>query len=64
MAEFCLCPKILPENKLKGFGLTSLAVKTSRQPNTDTVMLLLVLILIQVYNEKEQVGQKETKWAV
>ena len=31
----------------------------SKQPNIDSAPFLLVITLMQVYNEKEQVGQKE-----
>lgn len=59
MARFCSCAKNLPEDKLKGFGLISLAEKASTQPGTGTVMLLSVLTLRQVYNEEEQVDKKK-----
>ena len=48
------CSKNLSEEKLKGFGLISLA-------NPDSVVLLFIVTLIQVCSEKEQVGQKETQ---
>lgn len=58
---FCPSAKNLLEDKLKGFGLISLAEKTSTQPGTGIVMLLLLLTLRQVYNVKEQVGKKKHK---
>lgn len=35
VAAFCPCPKNLPEAKLKGSGLLSLAEEISRQPNNN-----------------------------
>lgn len=52
------CPKNLPETKLKSFRLMVLA-EVSRQPSVDFVMWLLVVTFMQIYNEKEQVGQRE-----
>lgn len=54
------CPDRLPEAKLKSIRLISLVV-ISRQPNMDSVTWLLVIIIVQVYNEKEQAGQKEVQ---
>jgi hypothetical protein len=53
--------KNLPQAKLRSKGLFSLAEEISRQPNIDFVVLLLVITLLQVYKEKEQVGQKQYK---
>lgn len=51
-------PKNLPKPSLKGNGLISL-VEISRLPNIDSATWFLVIIVIQVYTEKEQMGQKE-----
>ena len=48
--------KNLPEVKLKRSGLISLAEDVSRQPDVDCAMRLLVITLMQLYNEKEQAG--------
>ena len=50
LAPFHPCCK----NKLKSFGLMSLAEKISRQSSIASVMWLLVMILMQIYNEKRQ----------
>jgi hypothetical protein len=44
----------LHEAKLKSFGLISFAEEISRQPNIDSVTWLVVITLMQIYNEKEQ----------
>lgn len=59
-AAFCLCPKNLLEAKLKSFGLMS-AEEISGEPNTDCVTWSLEIILVQIYNEREQAGQKKCK---
>jgi hypothetical protein len=60
VAAFCPCltsplhkKRNLSEAKLKSFGLMTLA-EISRQPNIDSVLWLLVVTLMQIYNEKEQ----------
>jgi hypothetical protein len=53
VTAFCPCPKILSGVKLKGFGLMVLKWMISRQPSIGYVMWLLVVTLVQVYNEKE-----------
>lgn len=60
VTAFCPCPKFLLEIKLKNFGLISSTEEISRQPNVSS-MWLLVKILLQIYNEKEQARQRETK---
>ena len=42
VAEFCLCPKNLPDAKLKSFGLILLAEEISRQPSTDCQVVISV----------------------
>jgi hypothetical protein len=54
VAAFHICSKSLPEDKLKCFGLMTLAEKISKQPIIDYIVGLLVARLMQVYNEKEQ----------
>ena len=56
---FVLCPKNLPGAKLKRFALTVLAEEISRQLNSDSVMWLLVITIMQTYTKKKQVGQKK-----
>ena len=56
MAVFCPCSKNLCEGKLQSFDLVS-KTEISRQPSIDSVTWLLVIILVQVYIEKEQMGQ-------
>lgn len=58
MADFCTCPKNILEAKLKSFRLLLLAEKISRQPNIGSTPRLLVITLMQVYNDKKQKGQK------
>lgn len=55
VAAFYSCPKNLLEVKLKSFRLISLAEEIS----SNLAVWLLVITLLQVYNEKEQAGQKE-----
>ena len=55
VAAFHPCPKSLPAAKLKNFGLIPLAEEISKQPSIDSVVWLLVLALMKIYNEKEQV---------
>lgn len=54
VAAFHICSKSLPEDKLKCFGLMTLAEKISKQTNTDSVMWLVVVTLrqMQIHNEK------------
>jgi hypothetical protein len=56
---FYSCPKNMPEAKLESFRPISWAEEISRKSNTDLVTGLLVTTLMQVYNEREQAGQKE-----
>ena len=57
VAAFSSCLKGLLEAKVKSFGLISLAEEISKQPSIDSVVWLLVVTLMKIYNEKEQVGQ-------
>lgn len=50
-AAFCPCTKNLPEAKLK-FWIKDLA-EISRQPGVDPVVWLLVIALMQIFNEEE-----------
>jgi hypothetical protein len=56
---FCLCPGNLPEAKLESFGLMVLAKEVSRQASIDSALWLLVVTLMQIYNEEEQAEQKK-----
>lgn len=56
-AVFCLCPENLLRDKLKSTGLVSLS-EFSRQTNLDCSMVISISLGL-VFNEKEQVGQKE-----
>ena len=42
---------------MKRFGLIPLAEEISKQPSIDSVMWLLELILIKIYNDKDQAEQ-------
>lgn len=57
VAVFWPCPKNLPEAKLKTNGQISLANEISRQHNIDSVGWILLVTLMQLYNEKEQAKQ-------
>lgn len=64
--EGCVCflpfskkKKNLPKDKR--FGLVALTKKTARQLSIDCVVCLLVVTLMQIYNEKEQAGQGEVQ---
>lgn len=54
------CPKSLPGVKFKSNELISL-VEISRQFNIESVMWLLVITDMQIYNENDEGGQKETQ---
>lgn len=57
VAAFCPCLiKNLPEAKFKSNDLISLVEDISRQPNIDSVTQVQVIILEQIFNEKEQQG--------
>ena len=47
------------EAKLKSFGLMVLAKEVSRQASIDSALWLLVVTLMQIYNEEEQAEQKK-----
>ena len=53
--------KNLSEAKLKSFWLMALAEEISRQPSDDSVLWLLVLTLMEIYDEKEQDEQGQTQ---
>ena len=42
---------------MKSFGLIPLAEEISKQPSIDSVVWLLVVTLMKIYNEKEQAEQ-------
>ena len=48
VAAFCPCTKILPEAKVKSFGLIPLAEEISKQPSLDSAVWLLVLTLMKI----------------
>lgn len=58
MAAFHPVQRICLRLNLKVIRLVS-SVDISRQPNSDSVMHLLVIPFMWVHNEKEQLGQKE-----
>lgn len=39
---------------MKHFRLVALTMETSKYPNIDSIMRLLVFIIMKIYNEKEQ----------
>ena len=53
---FVFCPRLksLPDTKVKSFRLIPLTEEISKQPSTDSVLWLLVVTLMKIYNEKEQ----------
>lgn len=53
---FCPCAENFPEAKLKSSGLLSL-VKISSLPNIGSVIRLLVITPMRIYNEKEIDGK-------
>lgn len=55
-ATFCPCTKSLPEAKLK-FWIKDLA-EISRQPGVDPVVWLLVIALMQIFNEEGRGASK------
>ena len=57
VAAFYPCPKSLPEAEVKSFGLIPLAEEMSKHPGIDSVMCLLVVALIKIYNEKGKAEQ-------
>jgi hypothetical protein len=46
VAVFCPCPKHFSKTKLQSYGQISLAEEIPRQPNIDSIKLLLVVILM------------------
>lgn len=64
MAAFCLCPKNLPEGKLKSNGQISLAEEVSRLHNIDSagwVRGLLLTLLMQVCSKKIKQQRRKYK---
>ena len=57
LAVFCPCMKSLPKATVKNFGLIPLPEEISKQPGIDSVMCLLVVALIKIYNEKGKAEQ-------
>ena len=65
VVAFCPCPENkttttttkIPVATLKSFEIMELAEEISRQPSIDSVMWLLVVTLMQIYNDKEQAEQ-------
>ena len=53
VATFYLGSKSLPETKGKSFRLILLTEEISKQPSIDSLMLILVVTLIKIYNFKE-----------
>lgn len=58
VAAFCPCLKNMPEAKLEGFVLISVAEEFLRQPYIDCVMWLLVVTLIQIYKKKRSQAKR------
>jgi hypothetical protein len=44
---------------LKSFGLMTLAEEISRESSTDSVIQLLVITLMQIYNKMKEAEQKK-----
>lgn len=53
VAPFCPCPKTLPLAKVKSYGLILLVEKISKQLRIDIVVLILVIVLKKIYEERE-----------
>ena len=63
VAAFCPCLKSLPEAKVKRFGLIPLAEKIiSKQSSINSVLWLLVITLLKIYNGKEQAEQGKLQY--
>lgn len=56
---FCTCLKNLPMAKEKSFRLIPLAQEISKEPNIDSALWLLVVILMEIHNEKEKDEQEK-----
>ena len=54
MSAFCPCLKSLSEVQVKHFGLVPLAKEILKQSSVDSILWLLVVMLMKIYNEKEQ----------
>lgn len=50
LAAFCPCP----EARVKSSGLVPLAEEISQQSSVDSVIWILMLTLMKIYNEKEK----------
>ena len=57
VAAFRPCLKSLPEATLKSLGSMVVAKDTSKQPNIDSAMWLVVFTPMKIYNQKEHAGQ-------
>lgn len=64
VALFCPHSKNFPEAKLKSNGLNSLVEENSRQVSIASITQLLVIILMQDYNEERARGTKIQKCSV
>ena len=54
MAAFCPCLKSLSELQVKRFGLVPLAEEIFKQSSVVSILWLLVVMVMKIYNEKEQ----------
>ena len=59
LVALCPCSKNLLEATLKSFGLMTLAEEISRESSTDSVIQLLVITLMQIYNKMKEAEQKK-----
>lgn len=60
---FCSCPKNQPKDKLKSFRLMLLTeeiLRLTRLTIQTDLVWLLVIILMQIYNEKKQTQKRDT----
>ena len=48
----CPCPKSLSEAKVKNFRLIPFTKEISKKPSIDSVMRLLMVTLMKIYNDK------------
>lgn len=56
---YALVQENLPKDRLKSFRLIALARENSSHPTTYCVVWLLDVILMNIYNDKKQAGQRK-----
>lgn len=56
---YVLVQENMPKARLKSFGLIALAKENSRHPTNDCFLWLLVVIFMNINNDKKQVEQRK-----